>query len=106
IYEGFAKTGDPSTDLSIFTPSGGPARQFEDISHGAIDVEFAVRAFRAKLAFNGLDMARIARTFTQNVATIDADGLPAVHTTVAGGAIGAASVAHQAPRWMQAAPWD
>ncbi|HEY3556836.1 MAG TPA: hypothetical protein VGL05_05225 [Kribbella sp.] len=106
IYEGFAKTGDPATDLSICTPSGGPARQFEDISHGAIDVEFAVRAFRAKLAFNGRDMARIARTFTQNVATTDADGLPAVHTTVAGGAVGAASVAAQAPRWMQATAWD
>ncbi|NIK59568.1 hypothetical protein [Kribbella shirazensis] len=106
IYEGFAKTGDPSTDVSTFTPSGGPARQFEDISHGAIDVEFAVRAFRARLAFTGRDMARIARTFTQNVATTDATGLPAIHTTVAGGTVGAASVAHQAPRWMQVAPWD
>ncbi|MFF0267960.1 hypothetical protein [Kribbella sp. NPDC004536] len=106
IYEGFTKTGDPATDLSIFTPSGGPARQFEDISHGAIDVEFAVRAFRAKLAFTGRDMARIARTFTQNVAFTDADGLPGIHTTVAGGAVGAASVAAQAPRWMQVTPWD
>lgn len=105
IYDGFTKTGDPDTDLSIFTPSGGPARQFEDISHGAIDVEFAVRAFRAKLAFTGHDMERIARTFTQNVATTDAD-LPALHTTVGGGAIGGASVAAQAPRWMQVAPWD
>jgi TAT (twin-arginine translocation) pathway signal sequence len=106
VYEGFAKTGSPATDVSIFTPSGGPARQFEDISHGAIDVEFAVRAFRARLGFTGADMARLARTYTQNVATTDADGLPAIHTTVAGTAIGAASVAHQAPRWMQAAPWD
>ena len=106
IYDGFVKTGDPATDVSIFTPSGGPARQFEDISHGAIDVEFAVRAFRARLGFTGQDMARIARTFTQNVVTTDADGLPAINTTVAGTAIGAASVAQQAPRWMQAAAWD
>ncbi|MFI5695098.1 hypothetical protein ACIA58_24805 [Kribbella sp. NPDC051586] len=106
IYDGFVKTGDPATDLSIFTPSGGPARQFEDISHGAIDVEFAVRAFRARLAFTGQDMARIARTFTQNVAATDADGLPAIHTTVAGTTLGAASVAQQAPRWMQANAWD
>jgi hypothetical protein len=106
VHEGFAKTGSPDTDVSIFTPSGGPARQFEDISHGAIDVEFAVRAFRARLGFTGADMARLARTYTQNVATTDADGLPAIHTTVAGSAIGAASVAHQAPRWMQAAPWN
>ncbi len=106
IYEGFTKTGNPESDVSIFTPSGGPARQFEDISHGAIDVEFAVRAFRARLAFTGQDMERLARTFTQNVATTDAEGLPAVHTTVGGTAIGAASVAHQAPRWMQVSPWD
>ncbi|MEI8408827.1 MULTISPECIES: hypothetical protein [unclassified Kribbella] len=106
VYEGFAKTGSSETDVSIFTPAGGPAKQFEDISHGAIDVEFAVRAFRARLGFTGVDMARIARTYTQNVATTDAGGLPAIHTTVAGTAIGAASVAHQAPRWMQAAPWD
>ncbi|MEU4606229.1 twin-arginine translocation signal domain-containing protein [Kribbella sp. NPDC023972] len=106
IFEGFTKTGSPATDVSIFTPAGGPARQFEDISHGAIDVEFAVRAFRARLGFTGADMARLARTYTQNVATTDANGLPAIRTTVAGTTLGAASVAHQAPRWMQATPWD
>jgi hypothetical protein len=98
--------GDPGTDVSIFTPSGGPARQFEDISHGAIDVEFAVRAFRARLAFTAQDMGRIARTFTQNVVTTDADGLPVIHTTVAGTTVGPPSVAQQAPRWMQANAWD
>ncbi|WP_460661944.1 hypothetical protein [Kribbella swartbergensis] len=106
VYEGFTKTGSPETDVSIFTPAGGPARQFEDISHGAIDVEFAVRAFRARLGFTGVDMARLARTYTQNVATMSPDGLPAIHTTVAGTTLGAASVAHQAPRWMQITPWD
>ncbi|MGW1340588.1 hypothetical protein ACWCOV_06005 [Kribbella sp. NPDC002412] len=106
VHDGFVKTGSPDTDVSIFTPSGGPARQFEDISHGAVDVEFAVRAFRARLGFTGNDMARLARTYTQNVATTAADGLSAIHTTVAGTTLGAASVAHQAPRWMQATPWD
>ncbi|WUJ69781.1 hypothetical protein OG809_32365 [Kribbella soli] len=106
IYDGFVKTGDPDTDVSVFTPSGGPARQFEDVSHGAIDVEFAVRAFRAGLAFTAQDMGRIARTFTQNVVTTDADGLPVIHTTVAGTTVGAPSVAQQAPRWMQANAWD
>lgn len=106
VYDGFAKTGSPETDVSEFTPAVAGAKQFEDVSHGALDVEFAVRAHRARLGFNGADMARIAKTFTQNVATTDADGRPAIHTTVAGGTIGAASVAHQAPRWMQATPWD
>jgi len=106
VYEGFAKTGSPDTDVSIFTPEGGGARQFEDISHGAIDVEFAVRAFRAGLGFTGQDMARLAKTYTRNVAMTDAAGLPAIHSTVAGTGTGAASVAHQAPRWMQVAPWS
>jgi hypothetical protein len=106
VHDGFTKTGSPETDVSTFTPSGGPARQFEDISHGAIDVEFAVRAFRARLGFTGEDMARIAKTYTQNVATTDPDGQPAIHATVAGTGTGTAAVAHQAPRWMQATPWD
>ena len=106
VYDGYAKTGSPDTDVSLFNPSAPGARQFEDISHGAIDVEFAVRAFRARLGFTGQDMARIAKTYTQNVAMTDATGQPGVHSTVAGTGTGNASVAHQAPRWMQAAPWD
>lgn len=106
IYEGFAKTGSPETDVSVFTPSVAGAKQFEDISHGAIDVEFAVRAHQARLAFTAQDMTQIAKTYTQNVAMTDSAGLPAIHTTVAGTGAGAASVAHQAPRWMQATLWD
>ncbi|GAA1593100.1 hypothetical protein GCM10009789_53920 [Kribbella sancticallisti] len=106
VHEGFAKTGSPETDVSIFTPSVGGAKQFEDISHGAIDVEFAVRAHRARLGFTGQDMSRIAKTYTQNVAFTDATGQPSLHTTVAGAGVGTASIAHQAPRWMQAALYD
>jgi hypothetical protein len=106
IYEGFAKTGSPETDVSLFTPSVAGAKQFEDISHGAIDVEFAVRAHSARLAFSAEDMVRIAKTYTQNVATTDAAGVPGIHTTVAATGTGVASVAHQAPRWMQATLWD
>jgi hypothetical protein len=106
IYEGFAKTGSPETDVSEFTPAVAGAKQFEDISHGAIDVEFAARAHQAGLAFTAQDLTRIAKTYTQNVAMTDAAGQPAIHTTVAGTGTGAASVAHQAPRWMQATRWD
>jgi hypothetical protein len=106
VYDGYPKTGSPKTDVSFFNPSGPGASQFEDISHGAIDVEFAARAFRAKLGFTGHDMTRIAQTFTQNVAMTDANGLPSIHTTVAGTGNGGASVAHQAPRWMQVSPWN
>jgi hypothetical protein len=109
VYEGFTKTGSPETDISLFTPesSGGRgAQQYDDISHGAISAEFAVRAFRAKLGFIGYDMNRLARTFTQNVALTDAAGQPTCHTTIAGTGTGSRTVAQQVPRWMQVAPWD
>lgn len=106
VYNGFAKTGSPETDVSLFTPEGLGAKQYEDTSHGAIDVEFAVRAFRARLGFTGLDMARLAHTFTRRLALTDAAGQPAIYSGLGATSIGNAAVAHQAPRWMQTAPWD
>lgn len=106
-YEGFTRTGSPETDVSLFTPEPIQRyQQFDDISHGAISVEFAVRAFRAKLGFTGVDMVRFARTFTQNVAMTDALGQPSIHTNVNGTGTGSRTTAQQAPRWMQPTPWD
>jgi hypothetical protein len=51
-------------------------------------------------------MTRLAKTYTQNVATTDPDGQPSLHTTVAATGTGAASIAHQAPRWMQATAFN
>ena len=101
IYNGFNKTGSPATDVSVFTPSVAGVHQYEDISHGAIDAEFAVRAHRAHLSFTPQDMTRLANTYTQNIAFTAPDGTPGLHTTVAATGTGAPSVAHQAPRWMQ-----
>ncbi len=102
IYNGYAKTGSPETDISLYNPNlATPARQIEDISHAAISVEFAVRAFRTHLGMSGNDMGRLARTYTQNVAT----GTTA-HVRVDGTGAPSSSYALQAPRWMPLAAWD
>ncbi|MGP3961338.1 hypothetical protein ACTWPT_35605 [Nonomuraea sp. 3N208] len=105
LYQGFAKTDN----VSEFTPSyTAGARQIEDLSHGAIDVEFAVAAFRHKLSFIGDDMARFARTYSKNlVAPTGADGIATAYARVNGtGATNSAGQYMQAPRWMAVAPWD
>ncbi|MFI7615392.1 hypothetical protein ACIBP6_29595 [Nonomuraea terrae] len=102
-YRGFTK----SQEISEFTPSGNGARQIEDLSHGAIDVEFAVLAFRNQLGFNGADMVRLARAYTRNMATTDPQGVPTTTLRVDGtGGFAAAGQYLQAPRWMALAPWD
>lgn len=106
IYNGYEKTGSPETDVSLYNPNlRGVGRQIEDISHAAITVEFAVRAFRAHLGMDGRDMARLARTFTQNVVRVR-DGAATTWLRVDGTGGPSATYAHQAPRWMPLAWWD
>ncbi|MGW0805706.1 hypothetical protein [Nonomuraea sp. NPDC002799] len=102
--QGFAK----ADGVSEYTPSSTPVRSIEDLSHGAIDVEFAAAAFRNKLAFTGRDMARFARTYSKNlIAPTGADGLPSAYVRVdgTGGAVTPGQYL-QAPRWMAVAQWD
>jgi hypothetical protein len=110
VYQGYAKSGDPATDISAYTPAyGSPgkgARQYEDLSHAAIEVDFAALAFRAGVVFRGLDMVRLARTFTQNLATT-AEGVATTYVGVDGsGGLAPSGQYLQAPRWMAVAPWD
>lgn len=106
MYNGYAKTGSPETDISLYNPNlGSQLRQIEDVSHAAITVEFAVRAFRAHLGMNGQDMARMARTFTQNVART-VNGVPTTGVRIHGGGGASTTYAHQAARWMPLAAFD
>jgi hypothetical protein len=110
MYAGFAKTGAPETDVSIYTPAygsaAGGAQQIEDLSHAAISVEFAAAAFRWKLAFRGSDMVRLARTYTRNLAT-EEGGLATTYVGVDGsGGFATSGQYLQAPRWMPVAWWD
>lgn len=110
MYKGFSKTGSPADDVSMYTPaygsSTGGAMQIEDLSHGAIDVEFAVLAYQKGLYYSDDDMARFARTYTANLATV-ADGVHTTYTRVDGsGGLATEGQYSQAPRWMPVAEWD
>ncbi|WP_253763246.1 hypothetical protein [Hamadaea flava] len=107
VYNGFTK----EEALSEYTPSygtpGSGAAQVEDLSHGAIDVEFAVAAFRGRLAFHGDDMVRFARSYSRNMATATAAGAATTFLRVDGtGGLATSGQFLQAPRWMPAAAWD
>lgn len=103
VYTGYTKDDDVSdTRLSY-----GGARQVEDISHGHIDVDLAILAFRNHVAFKGADMARFAKTFTRNIATTNDAGEPTVWTTVAGdGNKDDANFDKLAAGWIPTASWD
>ncbi|MCG5213744.1 hypothetical protein [Streptosporangium sp. KLBMP 9127] len=104
VYNGFAK----ADGVSEYTPSATPGRALEDLSHGAIDVEFAAVVFRNRLFYKGEDMARFARTYSRNlIAPVGADGHPTAYQRVNGtGSTTSAGQYLQAPRWMAVAQWD
>lgn len=69
-YQGWDEDDEVSDNRASFDGN----RRIEDISHGALDVEFAVLAFRHNIVFDRQDMDRFARTFTQNLVRPAADG--------------------------------
>lgn len=102
VYNGYRQADDVSEWTPAY-PNG--AKQIEDGSHGAVDVEALLAAYRLGLVFGEGDVRRIAATYTDNMMHYDADGVPHVWTTVAGGgALGSQDL--QAPRWANLAPWD
>lgn len=56
-----------SQNLSINTPSYGGYRSYEDLSHGAIDIQFAYEAYQAGIVFNEQDMVRFGNTLEKYV---------------------------------------
>ncbi|WP_166352998.1 hypothetical protein [Phytoactinopolyspora limicola] len=107
-WEGYTKTGSPETDVSIHKPQYATAngyKNFEDYSHGAIGADFAVLAARLGFGFTQRDMQQLAATFTENVATTDADGLANVVYVINGtGATRSSPLG--AARWMALSGWD
>lgn len=101
VYVGYAATGDPETDVSTYTPSQSAAQQFEDLSHAAISIEFAATAARHDLGMKADDLARMARTYVQNLIT----GASTAAWRLDGTDDAAGNVV-QAPRWMPVEPWD
>ncbi|MEU4229123.1 hypothetical protein AB0F17_32915 [Nonomuraea sp. NPDC026600] len=97
-YQGYTA----SQNISVYTPSGTGAKQIEDLSHGAIDVEFVAAALRSRLAFLSPTWgARFARTYSRNLATADPSGVPTTFMRVDGtGGLAPEGQYTQAPRWM------
>lgn len=106
MYSGYQRTGSPKTDISLFTPEFPASTKPEDISHAAISVEFAARAFEEGLAFTKSDITRLIATYTQNLARIGPDGIPTTASSVDGSGDAPASYYLQAPRWIPLARWN
>lgn len=103
VYNGWQK----SDDVSEFRLSFCCAQQMEDVSHGHIDVDFAVQAFRDRIAFTGKDMQHFAKTFTRNLRAFEANGDPTVWFYVDGSfRTGVLSDELVAAGWMPIAYWD
>lgn len=87
----------------------------EDTSHGQIEVNFALEAYRAfprlrvghRPRFGAHDLTRLAATFTRNVAATDDDGRATVRRFVDGsGDTGLEAYERQAAAWAGLTPWD
>ena len=103
VYNGWTE----EDDVSEFRLSYGGARQMEDLSHGHIDVDFAVQAFRDRTGFTGEDMQHFAKTFTRNLRAVEANGDPTVWFYVDGSLrTGVLSDELVAAGWMPIAFWD
>lgn len=99
LYNGYTA----ASDVSTYTPSYSASRQFEDISHAAITLEFVHAAYEAGVD-DGLltDIERFTRTFTGNVVRSDTEVWQRVNGTVE--AVPANAV--QSARWMPYARYD
>ncbi|GAB3433561.1 hypothetical protein [Flindersiella endophytica] len=103
-YNGWTQTGYTAQDISSFTQTYSPARQAEDLSHAALNLEFMTAAYRTGLAgtFTLTDMQRVSRTYTLNLI----NGATGAHLKVDGTGTAPASYLQQIPRWIPAAFWN
>jgi hypothetical protein len=72
----------------------------EDVSHGALNVDFAVRAAESNVVFGAADLAHFAKTFTENVYVDSATS----YRNVGGGSLNIYQ--EQLPRWSLLAHQD
>ena len=79
---------------------GAYASPGEDISHAALNVDFAVQAAEAGLVFTDADLDRFAATFTEQVYLDDAT----TADFVGGGSVNTSSYVPQAGRWLRLSP--
>lgn len=80
------------------------SKGIEDISHGAIDIDFAIRAYRSGMVFSSRDMTRFRDTYERNIRR---------NGTFAGKVDGTGGAQHREAigRWLElseftCAPWN
>lgn len=95
----------PADLVSTRIPTWGPFTSLEDTSHAYLDVLAAVEGHRRGIVFTNADMARLALTFVQDVATTDAGGGPVTRDKFGGsGSTGAYD--SRAGIWATLATWE
>ncbi len=83
------------------------AQNVNYISYAGIEVDFAALAYDAGIVFDDKDMQRFAHTFTRNILTYDASGLPKLYYGIDGSAGLAPAIQEVfATQWLKTAPWD
>jgi len=82
--------------------SGGRGRNGEDISHAAINADFAALCYRNRIVFTREDMERFAKTFTENIMRPDGG----FAQTVAGQGEAGKTYTPQLGRWLNLSPYD
>ncbi|WP_163505975.1 hypothetical protein [Fodinicola acaciae] len=106
-YAGWSATGYTAKDVSSYTQTFPAARQVEDLSHAALNLEFAIAAYRTGLpapdsSFTTVDMQRLANTYLHNIAY----GSTGAHLNVNGTGTAGAGYIDQVPRWIPVAEWN
>lgn len=105
---------DPESEYQPWAPElDDPVADYpEDVSHGHVDVDFAAMAFRDREAlscgrppFDGDDVERLARTYTENVA-VDGGDPPEARRHVDGTGPSGGDFERIVPAWNVLAPWN
>jgi hypothetical protein len=72
-------------EVSINSPARSPFTEWEDLTHGALSMEFATAAAEARIGLDQDDLASLARSFTEGILSprgvrerFDGKGVPAV----------------------------
>lgn len=106
-YAGWSATGYTAQDVSSYTQTFTAAKQIEDISHAALNLEFAIAAYRTGLAapdssFTTTDMQRLANTYLRYIA----NGATGAHLNINGTGTAGPGFIDQVPRWIPVAEWN
>ena len=104
--KGYAYRGwSPEDGVSLHTPALRPRPTASDVSHAAIDVEFAFLAFQNGIVFTEEDMERFARTVTENMLVLRPEGTPALTQYVDGSGAPSYYDDSVAARYLVLADW-